>query len=233
MRYWAVKLTAAAASAHSPMAALRSQATERSSESSASIGRRARAFAWSAEGEGNGPFGIREGVGVVGLAGGGGAVAGKEEFPAVAEPDGGAVADGGRVGTGAVAVDAADLAACAGDSGGDQGLLDLSDGDWASGQVRYWHPSRGRTRRPAVGDGPGGAGAGDGPPGTAAAREGDGQPVRVVVVAPGGGGDAGHVRGAGDEQLLEFRWCHRRSAGQRHGAQLRGRRRRRCPGVRR
>jgi hypothetical protein len=78
-------------------------------------------------------WGLDVAGGVIGLAGArlageGGAVAGQEELPAVAEPDGGAVADGGRVGAGAVAVDMADLVACAGDGGGDQGLLALGDG---------------------------------------------------------------------------------------------------------
>jgi hypothetical protein len=118
----------------------------------------------------------------------------------------------GRPGAGAAAVGMADLVACIGDGGGDQGLLDLSDGNWMSGKVRCWHRSQAGGRRSAAGGGPGRVGAGDGPPGAGAAFKGDGQPVGIFVVAPGGGGDAGHVRRVRDEQLLEFCWCHRRSA---------------------
>jgi HSP20 family protein len=53
---------------------------------------------------------------------------------------------------------------------------------------------------------------GDGPPDAGTASQGDGQPPGAVVVAPGGG-DAGHIRRVGDEQVPEFCWCDRRSAG--------------------
>lgn len=78
-----------------------------------------------------------------------------------------------------------------------------------AGQVRCRHRSRAGGGRPAARIDPGGAGAGDGPPDAGAAFEGDGQPVGVLVVARRGGGDAGHSWRAGDEQLLEFCWCHR------------------------